>query len=187
MSDLVSKLDRSFYQRDTVTVAREVLGKLLVHRVGGEERVGRIVEVEAYLGPKDLAAHSSKGLTGRTRVLFGPPGFAYIYLVYGMHWCLNLVTEQEGHGTAVLIRAVEPVRQVTGRTQGPGLLCRAMGIDGGLNGHDLVSDELFLAGDADLELPAIVERPRIGVDYAGDWAALPLRFYLEGNPYVSKR
>ena len=108
------------------------------------ERVGRIVETEAYLGPHDLAAHSARGLTARTRVMFGPPGHAYVYLIYGMHHCLNVVTEREGHASAVLLRAIEPVRNVTGRTAGPGLLCRAMGIDRRLNGHDLLSDDLYI-------------------------------------------
>lgn len=181
-----NRLARSFYDRDTVLVARELLGKLIVHRVGEVERVGKIVEVEAYLGPHDLAAHSSKGLMRRTRVLFGPPGHAYVYLVYGLHWCMNVVTEPEGHGSAVLLRAVEPVQEVLARTRGPGLLCKALGIDGTLNGHDLVSDDFFLAEGPDPVLPEIVVRPRVGVAYAGSWADEPLRFYLKGNPYVSR-
>ncbi|WP_183362498.1 DNA-3-methyladenine glycosylase [Geomonas limicola] len=183
---LSQRLQRSFFQRETQLVARELLGKLLERRVGGEVRVGRIVEVEAYLGPQDLAAHSSKGLTKRTRVLFGPPGYAYVYLVYGIYWCLNMVTEEEGHGTAVLLRALEPVQGIEMRTQGPGLLCKALGIDGSLNGQDLVSDELHLV-DAPLPDPEQIQaKPRIGVAYAKEWAALPLRFYLKGNPYVSR-
>ena len=122
-------LPRSFYDRSTIEVAEELLGKHLVHRTDGGERVGRIVEVEAYLGAHDRAAHSAKGLTGRTRVMFGPPGHAYVYLIYGIHHCLNVVTERAGHGSAVLLRAVEPVRNIGGRTCGPGLLCQAMGID----------------------------------------------------------
>jgi len=184
--DLSQRLNRSFYQRDTQLVARELLGKLLVRRVEDEVRVGRIVEVEAYLGPQDLAAHSSKGFTRRTRVLFGPPGYAYVYLVYGIYWCLNVVTEAEGHGTAVLLRALEPVQGIETRTQGPGLLCRALGIDGGLNAHDLVSDDLYLAEASLPDSAEIVARPRIGVAYAREWAALPLRFFLKGNPYVSR-
>ena len=101
-------LGRDFYARDTATVARELLGKHVVHRDGGVERAGRIVEVEAYLGPHDRAAHSSKGLTPRTRVMFGPPGHAYVYLIYGMHHCLNVVTERENRPAAVLLRALRP-------------------------------------------------------------------------------
>lgn len=184
--DLSQRLTRSFYDRDTVEVALDLLGAYLVHRLEGIERVGRIVEVEAYLGPHDLAAHSSKGLTKRTKVIFGPPGHAYVYFVYGMFWCMNVVTEPEGHGSAVLIRAVEPVRNIEKRTSGPGLLCRALEIDARLNGHDLVSDDFFIAAREGGEAPEIVARPRVGVAYAGDWAALPLRFYLKGNPFVSK-
>src|SRR6266702_6472406 len=132
------KLERTFYDRDTIAVARELLGKYLVHASRGVERIGRIVEVEAYLGAHDLAAHSSKGLTERTNVMFGPPGRAYVYLIYGMYHCMNVVTEKEGHGSAVLLRAIEPIKDVEGRTQGPGLLCRAMRLDQRLNGHDLL-------------------------------------------------
>jgi DNA-3-methyladenine glycosylase len=181
-----SRLPRAFYDRDTVTVARELLGKHLVHDAGGVERVGRIVEVEAYLGPHDRAAHSSRGLTERTRVMFGPPGHAYVYLIYGMHWCMNIVTEGEGHASAVLLRALEPVSHVEGRTRGPGLLCRAMGIDGTLNGHDLTGGELYVAEDPQAAPLHIVRRPRIGVDYAGSWARRLLRFYIRGSPFVSK-
>ena len=166
-------------------MARDLLGKCLVHRGDGAPRVSRIVEVEAYLGPHDLAAHSARGLTPRTRVMFGPPGFAYVYLIYGMYQCMNVVTQAEGKASAVLLRAVEPVRNVTGRTQGPGLLCRAMGIDGRLNGHDLLSRNFYIADDG-TSVESIVKRPRIGVDYAGHWAKRLLRFYVRGNPYVSR-
>lgn len=186
MSEQARRLPRAFFDRDTVQVAHEMLGKHLVHVVGGVERVARIVEVEAYLGPHDLAAHSSRGLTPRTRVMFGPPGHSYVYLIYGMHWCMNVVTQGEGIASAVLLRALEPVRHVEGRTQGPGLLCKAMGIDGRYHGHDMESDDLFLARPAE-ELPIrIVKRPRIGVDYAGHWARRLLRFYIRGNPFVSR-
>src|SRR6201746_2626107 len=104
------KLSRDFYDRDTIEVAKDLLGKHLVHVHRGVERVGRIVETEAYLGPHDLAAHSSKGLTNRTKVMFGPPGHAYVYLIYGIYHCMNVVTEREGHASAVLLRAIEPVK-----------------------------------------------------------------------------
>jgi DNA-3-methyladenine glycosylase len=149
--------------------------------------VGRIVEVEAYLGPADLAAHSARGLTPRTKVLFGPPGHAYVYFVYGMHWCLNVVTGEEGKGCAVLLRALEPVLNLEGRTQGPALLCRALQVDGRCNGHDLVGGELFIAGaERTVEPDEVVSRPRVGVAYAGAWAEVPLRFFLKDNRFVSK-
>ncbi|MBK4737129.1 DNA-3-methyladenine glycosylase [Noviherbaspirillum pedocola] len=182
-----ARLPRAFYDRDTATVARELLGCLLVHRVDGEERIGRIVETEAYVGAHDLASHSSKGITKRTRVMFGPPGHAYVYLIYGMHHCLNVVTEGEGQGAAVLLRALEPVRNLPGKTSGPGLLCRAMGIDLRYNGCDLQSDELHICAGSEQEVPSVVERARIGVDYAGAWALQPLRFYIAGNAHVSRK
>jgi DNA-3-methyladenine glycosylase len=181
------KLPRSFYDRDTTVVAQELLGKHVVHVVDGVARIGRIVETEAYLGPHDLAAHSAKGLTPRTRVMFGPPGHAYVYLVYGMHWCMNVVTEKEGHASAVLLRALEPVANLEGRTQGPALLCKAMGISGSLTGHDLLGNDLYIADPGPAPPFGIVKRPRIGVDYARHWARRLLRFYIKGNQYVSKK
>src|SRR6185295_3940781 len=154
------KLPRKFYDRDTIEVAHDLLGMHLVHVVGGVERVGRIVEVEAYLGPHDLAAHSARGRTARTQVMFGPPGHAYVYLIYGIYNCVNVVTQAEGTASAVLLRALEPVKNVEGRTQGPGLLCKAMGIDRSLNGHDLLSTSFYVADDGALERPAIVKRQR---------------------------
>ena len=181
------KLARRFYDRDTVEVAHELLGKCLVHASAGLERIGRIVEVEAYLGPHDLAAHSSRGLTPRTKTMFGPPGHAYVYLIYGMYHCMNVVTQPEGVASAVLLRALEPVRNLEGRTQGPGLLCRALHIDRRLNGHDLESDDFFIADDGYPKKFPIVKRPRIGVDYARHWAKRLLRFYIKGNPCISRR
>lgn len=182
----MDKLPRTFYDRDTVLVARELLGKHLVHVCDGVERIGRIVEVEAYLGPHDLAAHSARGCTKRTKTMFGPPGHAYVYLIYGMYHCMNVVTQAEGHASAVLLRAVEPVQNVEGRTQGPGLLCKAMHIDRRLNDHDLLSDDFYVATPASTGPFAIVKRPRIGVDYAGPWAKRLLRFYIRANPFVSR-
>ena len=181
------KLPREFYDRDTIEVARDLLGKHLVHVSGGVMRVGRIVETEAYLGPHDLAAHSAKGLTPRTKVMFGPPGHAYVYLIYGIYHCMNVVTQAEGTASAVLLRALEPVKNIEGRTQGPGLLCRAMHIDKRQNGHDLTSDELHIADAGSHRKLTIVKRPRIGVDYAGHWARRLLRFYVKGSEYVSRR
>lgn len=181
------KLSRAFYDRDTVEVARELLGKYLVHVSNGIERVGKIVEVEAYLGSHDKAAHSCKGLTPRTQVMFGPPGHAYVYLIYGMYHCMNVVTEKEGHASAVLLRALEPVRNIDSRTQGPGLLCRAMNIDKNHNNQDLLSDHFYIAAPCVPETFSITKRPRIGVDYAGEWAKKLLRFYIKHNPYISKK
>ena len=182
----MTKLPRTFYDRDTILVAQELLGKWLVHKRNHVARIGKIVEVEAYLGEHDLAAHSSKGLTERTKTMFGPPGFAYVYLIYGVHHCMNVVTERAGNGAAVLIRAVEPVKNLAGKTSGPGLLCRAMGIDWRLNSHDLLSEDFFIAEPEVAEKFPIVKRPRIGVDYAKHWAKRLLRFYIKDNPFVSR-
>jgi DNA-3-methyladenine glycosylase len=180
------RLPRSFYDRSTAQVARDLLGTHLVHIVAGTERVGRIVETEAYLGPQDGASHSRRGVTPRTRTMFGPAGHAYIYLIYGRYHCMNVVTEAAGHGSAVLIRALEPVAGLEGRTNGPGLLCLAMDLDRRLNGEDLTGTRLFLRSGPGRPQTAIVRRPRIGVDYAGAWARRHLRFYLRDNPYVSR-
>lgn len=181
------RLSRDFYNRDTTIVAQELLGKILVHVENGILRAGKITEVEAYLGPHDLAAHSSKGLTPRTKTMFGPPGHLYVYLIYGMYHCVNIVTEPEGHAAAVLLRALEPIENIDARTQGPGLLCKALGIDKQLNGHDLISDSVFVAKNTQTLPFRIVKRPRIGVDYAGHWAKRLLRFYIKDNPFISKK
>ncbi len=180
-------LPRDFYDRETETVARAMLGMLLAHRVEGRLRIGRIVETEAYLGPHDLAAHSARGCTARTEVMFGPPGHAYVYLIYGVHHCMNVVTEPEGKAAAVLIRALEPIQNIQGSTKGPGLLCRALAIDRTHTGKDLVGADLFLAEPDDREPFDVVSRPRIGVSYAGEWAARPLRFYVAGNAFISRK
>ena len=180
------KITRDFYVRNTLTVARELIGMHLVHADGDSVRAGRIVETEAYQGPEDLAAHSSRGRTRRTEVMFGPPGHAYVYFIYGFWYCLNIVTEPEGVPHAVLLRALEPVTGIEDKTWGPGLLCRSMGIDKRLNGADLCGGVLWL------EKPPAVARPpriarsaRIGVDYAGEWARRPWRFYDRDSRYVS--
>lgn len=182
----MQKLPREFYNRKTITVARELLGKVLVHQVNHTQYRAKIVEVEAYLGPHDLAAHSARGLTKRTQVMFGPPGYAYVYMIYGMYFCMNIVTEEEGHASAVLLRALQPIKNVTERTKGPGLLCRAMKIDKQLNAHDLLSDNFFVASVPEEKPIEIVKRPRIGVDYAGEWAKKLLRFYIKDNAFVSR-
>jgi DNA-3-methyladenine glycosylase len=180
------KITRAFYARDTLTVARELIGLYLVHADGGTRRVGRIVETEAYRGPEDLAAHSSRGRTQRTEVMFGPPGHAYVYFIYGFWNCLNVVTEAAGVPHAVLLRALEPVAGIEDRTWGPGLLCRAMHIDRSLNGADLCGNVLWLERPpAPSRAPRIARGPRIGVDYAGEWARRPWRFYDKDSRYVS--
>jgi DNA-3-methyladenine glycosylase len=158
----------------------------LVHDDGATVRVGRIVETEAYMGPQDLAAHSSRGRTARTEVMFGEPGHAYVYFIYGFWYCLNVVTGAAGIPHAVLLRALEPVSGITDKTWGPGLLCRAMNIDKRLNGADLLGDALWLERPPGRsKRPRIIRTTRIGVDYAGDWAHRPWRFYDSGSPYVS--
>jgi DNA-3-methyladenine glycosylase len=179
-------LSSEFFDRDTLEVARDVLGKLLVRQVDGELRWGRLVEVEAYCGPEDRAAHSWRGLTPRTRVMFGPPGRAYVYFIYGMHHCLNLVTREEGVPQAVLIRALAPAPGV-GRCSGPALVCRSLAVDRALNGFPLEPPELYLLDDGFRPEPErVFQTPRIGVDYAGEWSRLPWRFCLD-SPHLSRR
>lgn len=182
----MSGLPRSFYDRDTAQVAQELLGMHLVHVQDGVERRGRIVETEAYLGPHDLAAHSARGRTARTEVMFGPPGHAYVYLVYGMHHCFNVVTEREGHAAAVLVRALEPVHNIELRTTGPGLLCKALALDRRHNGLDLCAGALHIAAPPLATPVTVVRRPRIGVDYAGPWARRLLRYYIKDSPHISR-
>ncbi|MFT0850794.1 DNA-3-methyladenine glycosylase [Achromobacter sp. F4_2707] len=180
-------LPRRFYQRPATEVARDLLGKLLVHRTDLGLCMGRIVEVEAYLGRQDLAAHSSKGVTPRTQVMFGEAGHAYVYLIYGMHHCMNVVTGPAASGSAVLLRALEPVQGLESNTSGPGRLTKAMGIDKSLYGADLCQPDspLFLADDG-YTPTSVLTSPRIGVHYAGAWADKPLRYYVEGSAWVSR-
>ena len=166
-------------------MAKELLGLTLVHFKGGRRRAGRIVETEAYKGPQDLASHSSKGRTLRTQVMFGPPGRAYIYLIYGFWYCMNVVVREEGVPHAILIRALEPVEGVTGKTWGPGLLCKALDIDRDLNGEDLCGDKIWIEKPAKWIKPKIARAKRIGVDYARHWAEKPWRFFVADSPYVS--
>ena len=192
------RLSRAFYEQPTVEVARQLLGKYLVRIDAAGVRAGMILETEAYVGPDDKASHASRGRTPRTSVMFGPAGFAYVYLVYGMHHCLNVVTEQEGYPAAVLIRAVEPsegmalmqkerpLPDVRRLTNGPGKLCQAFGIDRRLNGLDMCGEALFVE-DRDTRLIDIVVTTRVGVDYAGPWKDKLWRFYIAGHPGVSIR
>ena len=185
-------LKRAFYARPAIEVARDLLGKVLVHG----PTAGIIVETEAYLGGDDLAAHSARGITGRTRVVFGPPGHAYVYFIYGMYECLNLVAEAEGQPGCVLIRALEPVagldlmrarrpaaRQLQDLASGPGKLTLAMAITRAQNGVDVTRGPLSVRAPAEPRPFDIAVSPRIGITKCADW---PLRFYIRGNPCVSK-
>jgi len=180
-------LPRNFYQRPATEVAPDLLGKLMVHRTELGLRIGRIVEVEAYLGRQDLAAHSSKGVTTRTQAMFGEAGHAYVYLIYGMHHCMNVVTGPLGSGAAVLLRALEPVQGLSVNTSGPGRLAKAMGVDKRHYGADLCQPDspLYLADDGH-EPIAVLTSARIGVHYAGAWADKPLRYYIGGSNWVSR-
>lgn len=178
-------LPRQFYAGRTLAVARQLIGMHLVHQDGQVRRVGRIVETEAYQGPEDLAAHSSKGKTARNEVMFGPPGHAYVYFIYGFWYCVNVVTREAGVPHAVLLRALEPVEGLTDKTWGPGLLCRAMNIDRRLNGTDLTGPRLWLERPPDARPVRVARATRIGVDYSGDWAERPWRFFDRDSPYVS--
>jgi DNA-3-methyladenine glycosylase len=177
---------RAFYARTSLELAPDLLGLHLVRNDGGTLRVGRIVETEAYMGPEDLAAHSAGGRrTARTEVMFGPPGHAYVYFIYGFWNCLNVVASPAGVPHAVLLRALEPVANVDGATWGPGLLCRAMRIDRTLNGADLRGEELWIERPRAPRAVQVGTSPRIGVDYAGEWARRPWRFFDRDSPYVS--
>ena len=186
------KLPRAFYDRPALTVAREALGMVLVHDGPQGRQAGRIVETEAYDGPLDAASHARSGVKGRAAVMFGPAGYAYVYLIYGLHHCLNLVTGPAGYPAAVLIRALaplEPVEGIAGGTNGPGRLCKVLRLDRRHNGLDLTGDTLWLE---DRGLPVrdedVVARPRIGIAFAGEpWVSQPWRLYERGNRWVSKR
>ena len=170
-------LPRIYFNRPTVQVARSLIGKYLVRALDGRTLAGKIIEVEAYVGLEDKACHASKGRTQRTDVMFGPGGVAYVYLIYGMYHCLNVVTEREKFPAAVLIRAVEINGELI---DGPGRLCRAMQIDRGLNRVDLTTGELIWFEDRGelLRRGDVGIHPRIGVDYAGEWAQKLWRFRL---------
>jgi DNA-3-methyladenine glycosylase len=179
-----SPLPEAFYARPARVVARALLGKVLQHR----ERTGRIVEVEAYVGPHDLACHASRGRTRRTDILWGPPGRAYVYFIYGMHWCFNAVTGPEGFASAVLVRGLEPMEGLPSgvRLDGPGRLCRGLAITGAENGADLASSGLRILDGPPVPRRSVCRGPRIGVDYAGPWAERPLRYWLAGSSGVTR-
>jgi DNA-3-methyladenine glycosylase len=177
-------LEASFFARDTQVVARDLLDKVLVREVDGQTLWGRLVEVEAYLGPDDLAAHSRGGRrTARTEVMFGDPGHAYVYFTYGMHWCLNFVTREAGVPQAVLVRALEPGPGV-GTCSGPGLVTRALGIDRALNGVALQPPDLYVVDDGAPKRRVYVT-PRVGVQGTGRWEKRLLRYVVD-SPALSR-
>lgn len=195
-------LPAAFYERGAEEVARDLLGAVIVSDVGGLRTAGRIVETEAYLGARDPASHAAEriGRTARNESMFGPGGIAYVYFIYGMHWCLNAVTGERDVASAVLIRALEPVEGLevmrerralrSGRgprdrdlARGPARLAEALGITGALDGHDLARPPLVIAQGQPVSDEEVAVGPRIGITRAADW---PLRFYLEGSPWVSR-
>ena len=189
-------LPAAFYDRPTERVARELLGAVLEHRTAEGIAAGRIVETEAYIGEHDLACHAAAGRTTRTAPLYGPPGIAYVYFIYGMYWCVNAVTRGEGEPSAVLIRAIEPVvgidlmrarrpraRTDVDLTNGPGKLCLALGIGRDENWSDLRRSALRIRAGAPVPDADVVVTPRIGITRCADW---PLRFVVRDNPWVSK-
>lgn len=179
------KLNRAFFERDAEQVARDLIGTILVNRTGRRELRARIVETEAYIGPHDLAAHSSRGRTKRTEVLFGRAGRAYVYLIYGMHEMFNVVAGTKGSGQAVLVRAAEPLEGWNADLSGPGRLTRAFGITRRHNGLDLTSEPLFFLPGPEKRL-RIVRTKRIGCGYAGKWKDVLLRFFDARSKAVSK-
>jgi DNA-3-methyladenine glycosylase len=187
----LTPLPRTFFARDTETVARELLGKLIVRQQPGQPtRVARIVEVEAYLGLLDLASHARRGPTPRAKIMFGPPGHLYVYLIYGMYHCMNFVARGAEPAGAVLIRAAEPVAGFEGHDarllSGPGKLCRGLHVTRAEGGVDLTSaaSPLYVARDR-APAPRIAHSARIGIDYAGDWKDRDLRFFVADSPAVS--
>jgi len=180
------KLPRTFYAREAEVLAHDLIGTILVHRVDGEARRGRIVETEAYVGCYDLACHAAKGRTARTEVMFGEAGHAYVYLIYGIHDMLNIVSGQPGVAQAVLVRAAEPLDGWEANLSGPGNLAKGFGITRRHNGVDMTGDELFILKSRDEKPPRIVRTRRIGVDYAKEWKDAPLRFIDADSPAVSR-
>lgn len=201
----MEKLSRDFFRRDALTVAQELLGKVLVHEDQGERISAKIVETEAYMGFEDKAAHFFGGRrTPRTEVIYGDAGFSYIYLIYGMYYCFNIVTGIKDEPQAVLVRAAEPMegldrmaqsrfkmpynelsrKQIPGLTNGPGKLCRALGLDKSLNKADLCSGRLYLEQGEKVTEP-IVTAKRVGIDYAEEARDFPWRFYIRDSSYVS--
>jgi DNA-3-methyladenine glycosylase len=177
-----SRLDRAFFEHDARVVARALIGVSIVHG----DRVARIVETEAYRGPRDLACHARVGLTKRTRTLFGAPGTAYVFFIYGMHECFNVVCKEEGSGHAVLIRAAEIISGSDARADGPGRFARAMNLGRAYDGASLLEKKLFLSARPEGSRVSITTTARVGVAYAREWADAPLRFFDAKSASVSK-
>ena len=192
---LGAPLPSAFYARETERVARDLLGMVLHCETPEGVAAGRIVEAEAYIGEHDAACHAAAGYTARTKWLYGPPGTAYVYFIYGVHWCFNAVTRPEGEPAAVLVRALEPVegielmreRRGVARdrdlTNGPGKLCQALGISGKHNGLELDRSALSIRRGSPVPAKDVLISPRIGITRAADW---PLRWYIRDNPFVSR-
>lgn len=204
----MKKLDKSFYLQDTLTVAKELLGKYLNVCVDGNPMIGRIVETEAYIGPHDKACHCYNGRrTPRTEVMYENGGYAYIYQIYGMYFCLNIVTEDDTVGTAVLIRGLEPIsgmeqmarnrynkewnqlsiKEIKNLTNGPGKLCKALNIDKKCNGKELLGEEIYICEPNKTDKFIITSSKRINIDYAEEYKDVNWRFFIEDNVYVSKK
>jgi DNA-3-methyladenine glycosylase len=183
------KLRRPFFARPAAELAPDLIGKILVHRLGPAQPPlrARIIETEAYVGPHDLASHSSKGRTARTEVMFGPAGHAYVYFIYGMHEMFNIVAATPGDAQAVLLRAAEPLDGWHADLTGPGRLARAMQITRAAhNGLDLTTSNVLVLQDNPTDRPRVLVTRRIGVDYARDWKDAMLRFLDADSPAVSK-
>jgi len=189
------RLKRGFFNQPTLKVAKQLLGKSLVRQLGKKRLVGQIIETEAYVGPDDKASHASFGKTTRCEPMYGKAGIAYVYLIYGMYWMLNVVTEKEGRPCAVLIRALESgntetLKELRKLGSGPGKLTRWMGVDGSFNGEDLVTSKKLWVESQCLQKNSaikIVAAKRIGVEYAGVWRDKKWRFYIRDNPFVSRK
>jgi len=179
------KLGRKFYAQSAIDVAQQLIGKTLVRRIRNAEYRARIVETEAYLGPHDLASHSSKGRTKRTEVMFGPPGHAYVYLIYGMYDMFNVVVGRAGEAQAVLIRAAEPLDGWNVNIAGPGRLARSLEITRAENGLDLTKEPIYFLDDP-RDRPRLRRTKRIGIDYAGEWQHALLRFLDADTAVVRK-
>jgi len=181
----LQKLDHSFFRRSGIEVARGLIGTILVRRFRGREYRARVVETEAYVGPHDLASHSSKGRTKRTEVMFGAGGHAYVYFIYGMYDMFNVVASLEADPQAVLVRAAEPLGDWQADLSGPGKLARALHITRADNGVDLTGQKLFFLADPSSN-PRVVRTKRIGVEYAGEWKDALLRFHDADSRAVSR-